>query len=257
VPAVDERLVMPGARYEIIDGRVVHVSPADPPHASRHSKLSALLEAYTADGYDAASDMLTRTSHTSDIAPDGSVYPTGPDEATGGRRLEELAFEIVSTQSMSLSRRKAARLADRGVRRIFAIDVERSRVLEWSRTDRRWERLADNAEIVDPVFVLPLAVSDLVHAARSDDAVARALLAKQNPVLERAGAEREQRGRALGLLEGKAQAIVAILRSRGIELSPADEARIRGTTHDPTLDTWLDRAVTCREAADLFTAERE
>lgn len=53
---------MPETRYGVIDGRVVYVSPADPPHASRHSKLSALLEASVAPGFEAASDMLTRTS---------------------------------------------------------------------------------------------------------------------------------------------------------------------------------------------------
>ena len=35
-----------------------------------------------------------------DIAPDVSVYPAGPDPTTGGRQLEQLAFEIVSTQSL-------------------------------------------------------------------------------------------------------------------------------------------------------------
>jgi hypothetical protein len=32
LPAVDERLVAPESRYEILDGRIVHVSPAHPPH---------------------------------------------------------------------------------------------------------------------------------------------------------------------------------------------------------------------------------
>ena len=80
---VDERLVMPETRFEIIDGEVIYVSPADPPHATRHSKLSALLEAYAAPGYEAASDMLTRTSEKGDMAPDGSVYPLAPDPNTG------------------------------------------------------------------------------------------------------------------------------------------------------------------------------
>lgn len=62
LPAVDERLVAPGSGYEIIDGMLVHVPPADPPHAMRQSKGASLFEAYTRAEYDVATQMLTRTS---------------------------------------------------------------------------------------------------------------------------------------------------------------------------------------------------
>jgi hypothetical protein len=45
---------------------------------------------------------------------------------------EHLVFEVVSTESIGHAARKAAKLSARGVRRVFAIDVERSRALEWS-----------------------------------------------------------------------------------------------------------------------------
>jgi hypothetical protein len=54
---------------------VEYVAPAAEPHATRHSKLSALLEAHVGDGYEVASDMLTRTSALDDVAPDASVFP--------------------------------------------------------------------------------------------------------------------------------------------------------------------------------------
>src|SRR5947207_1749403 len=69
LPAVDERLVMPETRFEVIDGKVLYVSPAAEPHGSRHSKISALLEAYVAPGYEVAVDMLTRTAVKGDLAP--------------------------------------------------------------------------------------------------------------------------------------------------------------------------------------------
>ncbi len=47
LPAVDERLVAPGSGYEILDGIVVPVPPALPPHATRQSKIASLFEAYT------------------------------------------------------------------------------------------------------------------------------------------------------------------------------------------------------------------
>jgi hypothetical protein len=85
LPPVDERLVMPESGYEVVDGQVVRVSPADPPHASRHSKVSALLEAYVVPGYDAA-----RTSALGDMAPPRATVAAGssaiPEPASVGRR---------------------------------------------------------------------------------------------------------------------------------------------------------------------------
>ena len=132
LPAVDERLAAPETRFEVIDGKAVTVAPADEPHAERHGALAALVRAHRADGYAVAVDMLTRTSFTDDIAPDVSLYRAARDPTTGGRRLEEMAFEIASTESIGRVAGKAAKLAARGVRRIFAIDVERARVLEWA-----------------------------------------------------------------------------------------------------------------------------
>ena len=37
---------------------------------------------------------------TDDAAPDVSVYPLERDASTGGRRIEELAFEVVSTERL-------------------------------------------------------------------------------------------------------------------------------------------------------------
>src|SRR4051812_26688388 len=82
-PPVDERLVMPETRYEVIEGKIEYVPPSDEPHGTRHSKISALLEIYAGPGYDVASDMLTRTSEKGDMAPDASVFPEARDAETG------------------------------------------------------------------------------------------------------------------------------------------------------------------------------
>jgi len=129
LPDIEDRLVEPEARYEMLDGELVYVSPADRPHGRRHAKILALLEAYAAPGFEVSCDLLTRTSQVDDVAPDASVYPEAPDPRTGGRQLEQLAFEVVSTESMGHASRKARKLTRRGVRRVFAIDVQRSRVL--------------------------------------------------------------------------------------------------------------------------------
>ena len=140
-PDVDERLVMPETRFEIIDGKVEPVPPSDEQHGTRPSRGSALLESYAAAGYSVASDMLTRTSTTGDMAPDASVFPSARDRRTGGRQLEELAFEVLSSERLGHAARKARALAERGVRKIFAIDVERKSALVWLAKTSSWQIL--------------------------------------------------------------------------------------------------------------------
>src|SRR4029079_9287294 len=79
LPPIDARLIAPESRYEIYEGELAYVSPAAPPHGTRHSKLAALVEAHAHPDFEVASDLLTRTSETSDVAPDVSVYPDAED----------------------------------------------------------------------------------------------------------------------------------------------------------------------------------
>lgn len=253
LPAVDDRLIMPDTRYEVVDAKVVHVSPALEPHGSRHSKLSALLEAYAAPGYNAASDMLTRTSHESDFAPDGSLYPAARDPETGGRQLEQLAFEVVSSESLAHAGNKASALVQRGVRRVFAIDVENERGLEWSQANDTWEILDHEAVIDDPALVLPLPVRDLVASVTTDDAVARALLAKRNRVLASAMEAERTEGQTMG----KTEAILAVLESRGLAPTEAQRRTILATVDQATLDRWLASVAKCAVVAELLGLDDE
>jgi len=260
LPEIDERLIWPETRYEVVDGEVCYVSPAEPPHAILHARLAALLEAHAAEGFETAVDMLTRTSHRGDMAPDGSVFPEALDPETGGRQIEQLAFEIVSSESIAHAGRKALALTGRGVRRVFAVDVEKSRVLEWSRDTGAWQLLASGAAIADAALVLPLPVGALLDAAEADDAVSRAMLAKKNPVLTRAVAEGEARGRAAGEARGRAEgeargraeAIVAVLAARGLTPTAAQLELLHATSDGATLATWLARAVVAARVDAVF-----
>lgn len=219
-PPIDERLVEPETPYEMDDGELVYVSPADPPHAMLQSKLAALLEAHVHGDFRVAVDMLTRTTATSDQAPDASVFPKAPDPVTGRRQLEHLAFEIVSTQSWASATRKGRRLADRGVRRVFAIDLDDERIYEWSRAGDAWTPLEPTSSIEDPALAVPLPLAPLLGAVDSDDAVANALRAKRNPAFlaERAQAQLELLRR---LLVVKFAAIPPALEARLASATPA------------------------------------
>ena len=250
-PAVDERLVMPETRFEIIDGEVVYVPPSDESHGTLHASLSAILKAHAAPAYSTAVDMLTRTSVKGDMAPDASVFPAERDPATGGRKIEALAFEVVSTERLSHAATKARALIGRGVRRVFAIDVKRRRALEWSRGTDAWEILPKDGTIADETLVRPMSIPALVDATGADDEIAAALLAKKNPVLEGALADAEKRGEERGELRGKAVALVAILSARGLRVQKKAEERILAAA-DVELDAWLARATTCASVEDLL-----
>jgi Uma2 family endonuclease len=251
LPAVDDRLIAPESRFEIIDGKLEYVPPAHEPHGTRHSEVCALLEAHVVEDYDVACDMLTRTSEQSDFAPDASVFPIERDPATGGRRLEELAFEILSSERLKHAAEKARALSARGVRKVFAIDVEKKRVLVWSVATNAWEMVPTSGAIVDPAFAVPLPIAALAGAAQADDAVARALLARKHPVIETALEEREARGHEAGKVQGKIEGILVVLRARGLKAQPALLQQLRART-DAELDALLGRALTCTSVDELL-----
>jgi Uma2 family endonuclease len=268
LPDVDERLVMPETRFEVLDGKVEFVAPSDEPHGSRHSKISALLEAYAASGYDVASDMLTRTSAKNDLAPDASVFPSARDPGTGGRQLEELAFEVLSTERVGHAAKKARALTERGVRRVFAIDVERKRALVWSATTNTWQMLPLDSAIDDQALALPLPLRALVEAISCDDAVAQALLAKKNPVIATALARAERKGKAegrragkvegrregerAGAIKGAIKTLLAVLAARGLDVRKKHEKQIRSTADEAVLAAWIVRAVNCASVDELL-----
>jgi Uma2 family endonuclease len=255
-PAVDDHLVPPGAEYEIWDGEIVEVPAAEEPHAERHSKVAALIEAHAGPEFDVASEMLTRTSQAREFAPDVSVYPMARDPVTGGRQLEHLAFEVVSTVPLSTTGARAAELMRRGVRRVFAIDVGRSRVMEWLVALGTWSMLQAGTYIDDRSLAVPLPIDELVRAGKADDAVARALIDNGNPVIAEVRAQERAAGRQEGLSEGQRQgqrdAILQVLEARGIELSPHARARILGERDPERLRGWLGCAARCSSAAELF-----
>jgi hypothetical protein len=112
-----------------------------------------------------------------------------------------------------------------------------------------WCELDAAGHIHDPALAAPLPIEVMIHAARADDAVARALLVKRNPVLEATRA----RDRAEGHAAGKAEAVIAIVTVRGLSPDHASRARILGERDLARLDRWITRAMTCATIAELFT----
>jgi hypothetical protein len=259
-PRVDDHLVVPElTRDEIIDGRRMVTHAALPPHATRQCDLDYVVRAHVAPGYISASDLLTRFGEKSDFASDTCIYREAVDPATGTRSLEEIAFEVVSTQSERKVTKKAIEMQRRGVRRIFGVFLKRPRVCEWSAESESWETLAADSSIEDRCLVAPLAVAALLDAALADNAVAEALIVKGNPVLRKREAAAEAKGEARGVvqgkargeIQGKAESILEILAARGLAVSPAQRQEILDCQDLDRLSHWLRRAVLAASAGEI------
>jgi Putative restriction endonuclease len=249
LPAVDDRLVAPEAHAEIVDGRVYRTMGANPPHATRHFEAAHVFAGVLAEGYAGAVDMLTRADEDSDAAPDVSIFPSAPDPKTGGRAIEEIAFEVLDTERLAHATDKVEKFAKRGVRRLFAVKVASRKVYEWDHAHHDWTELDADAEITDRCFRVPLPVAALLDRVLADDTVARALLASKNRVLETALHARETRGG----LSARRLALRSVLAARGVTLAEGVAAHIEGCEDAATLDAWIARAATATAADDVFT----
>lgn len=183
-PYLDERLVEPETRQEMVRGCRVYAAPALPEHADQHTELDRVIGNCTPPGYVASTDLLTNAGPGSDFATDTCIRRKGTDPRTGSRYLEEVAFEIVNTQSVRNMTVRAQELTTCGVRRIFAIFVKTGEVCEWSSALARFVPLDPNDTLEDHTLVRPLPVRALLDAAEADKAVGYALKAKGNPVFD-------------------------------------------------------------------------
>ncbi|MEZ4410265.1 MAG: Uma2 family endonuclease [Polyangiales bacterium] len=228
LPAIDDRLATPEGHDEVIDGVRYRTMGANPPHATQHVEVAHIFRGTLAPGYRAAVDMLTRSKKETDAAPDVSVFPEGADPVTGGRKLEEIAFEVCDTEGDKHVTAKARALAMRGVRRLFYIRLSDRAVHEWDHPSGAWARLSDDAVIEDRCFRVPIPVAALVDQVLADDTVARALLAAGNAVLAGAIKEGREQGREQGREEGREEVFALLCAQKlGRELSDVERGSLR------------------------------
>jgi hypothetical protein len=206
-PKLDEHIVKPETREEMVRGQRIHAMPSLPPHGDQHFRLDYIIGAHLRPEYIGSTDMLTRSSVTSDFATDTCVRKSGINPATNERYLEEVAFEVVYEQTWRDITDRAEDLTKRGVRRVFAIFVKKRQVCEWSREGNRWVDVRPDEPIEDPCFASPLTVNALLDAAEADDSVARALLRKKNPVLEEVRKKEREQSLKKGLKKGRKEGV--------------------------------------------------
>jgi Uma2 family endonuclease len=251
-PAVDDHIVEPetDAREEMVRGQLVVAMPAQPPHGDQHTLLDFAITPHVAPGYVPSTDLLTRFSEGSNFAADLSIRRAGKDEH-GHRHLEELAFEVVSTQTRRDMTIRAEDMTTRGVRRVFAIFVDEDQRLEDTTVEEfiadegRWRVLDFDERLEDPTLVRPLPVRALLDAALALDETVKVAEAKGSPRTREIRAEGVRKGLVEGKREGKREAIEALCTALAIPLTPEQRASLR-ELDEVQLDALLGRVATER-----------
>lgn len=247
-PRLDDHIVTPGTREEMVRGRRVIAQPANPPHADLHNRLGSVIEQHAAPGYIVSSDLLTRVNEGSNFATDTSVRHAGIDPNTGDRYLEELVFEVVSTQSMADIRARAEDLSDRGVRRVIAIFVKRGEVREWDPRENRWVTLSLDGVLKDRTLVRPVEIRALLDEAVARSSIVKALDSRKEPELMRLKQTEREEGRRQAL----STSIVRLLEKRGLAPTPEQVEVLTNCRDTQRLERWLEATLDVASVAELL-----
>ncbi len=263
-PRIDDYVVEPGTNTELFEGEVRECLPANPAHSMQQGAVAILLGAYRARGYLIDIDLLTRQSRMNNFASDVCIRQRGLDPKTGGRYLEELAFEIKATQRPGDLKKRARIMAECGVRRVFAIpvkggdggdDLVAGPLLEWQRERDDWVEHAADAKLVDRCFDRPLPVAALLTAVTDDESLQRAVLTSESPLMMERDQTLVQRGEKQGELSGVRRSILALLAHngaiRGIDGERA-RAYVDACDDERVLLRWLTRAGHARDLEAVF-----
>jgi hypothetical protein len=261
-PRLDDRLVTPEGREEVINGQRVYAAPANPEHGDPHLRIDVVVGTNVKPGYVGSTDMLTRSSAKHDFASDTSVRREGINPLTKERYLEELVIEVVNTQGDKGITDKAVAMTERGVRRVLGVFVRDELVCEWR--GGAWAELPLDSMIEDVALAAPLKVRALLDKAAMGEAAVQGLIARKEPAMLRAltesekrGEERgEKRGEKRGERNGELRARRATLRTvagaRGFSLSAAQEARVEACDDAAVLDGWIRRVVTAGSVDEVL-----
>jgi hypothetical protein len=254
--APDDRLARPDVgRFgeEVVNGDRRMCMGAMAEHADPQSRLNILVGVCLAKGYVTSVELLTRRDEESDFATDVCVRRVGVDPETGSRYVEEVSFEVANTQTLkNLEEIRVPKLLASGIRRVFVVLVQEGDVLEWSTLKEEWIGWAPGEEILDPVFVQPLAVTAILDAAAVDQLVSKAQLTKEEPYLMEEIKKRELKAQARGEARGLAKSILRAFKKHGITLNAENREAILECHDMAILERWFDKALGARSAAEVL-----
>ncbi|WP_428268199.1 hypothetical protein [Haliangium sp.] len=262
---MSDTVVEPETNQEYFRGEVRECLPAKATHSMQHSNVVGVLWAYAKPEYTVDIDLLTRLDEDNNFASDACLRRRDIDPATDDRYLEEVAFEIKATQRPGDLRTRARLMAQRGVRRVFAIAVKGDKaggnlvagpLLEWQPERDDWKTWGEDERLEDPCLSRPLPVGALLDAVQAEKAIVNAVIVSDHPDMVKHDEEVLQQGIDLGTRKGEdigmRKALLRLMHARGLTAGETARARIDACTDADVLNRWIDRAATANELADIF-----
>ncbi len=252
-PPVSDYKVEPETNKEYFQGEVRECLPANPTHSSQHSRVVKVLGAYAKPEYTVDIDLLTRQDKNNNFASDVCLRWRGIDPATEDRYLEEVAVEIKATQRAGDLKERARLMAQRGVRRVFAIPVKGDKagdnlvagpLLEWQPELDDWKTWGEDELLEDRCLTRPLRIKALLDAVVAEEAIATAVLASNLPIVVKHNEEMENRGMR--------KSLVLMLSTRGFEVDENARERIETCSDERILVRWIERAVSAGSVDEIF-----
>ncbi len=252
MPGVDDRLAIPEAGEEYVDGVRYEVLAGEAEHADPQCQLAYVVRACVAEGYIASTELLTRVDQGSDFATDVCVRRAGMDPRTRQRYLEELSFEVANTQTLGKLEKRAKKLMARGVRRLFAVMVEEGQIREWTQRGG-WRVRSESGEIRDRTFGRALRIRAILDAAEADRMVVEALWAKREPHLVKLVDQGREEGREEGRAKGLAEAILRAFERHGLTVPRRERQTLLTCRDTDLLMRWLDDVLVSDTAAKVLS----
>lgn len=241
-----------GDPYELDRGHPIEVMPTRRRGGRIQGRINAIIGSDPAVkqsgvevGYSVAPDSLR--------APDISVLPDTPDPEGWDPQAPPLAIEVADRgQDEADLVRKVETLLAAGTRYFWVVRVHSRRrrvdVFEAGQPKREY---FDGDELTAPgVLALPVPVTALFEANHGNDVVLRNLLSREGYASIEAV---QDEGRQEGRQEGRTEALLLVLRARGLSMGDDDIARIRSSTDAAQVERWLARAVVATTLAEVLS----
>lgn len=184
-------------------------------------------------------------------APDISIGNVPAEQPGWAEGAPPLAVEYADTgQDNADLELKVQQLLAAGTRYLWVVRLTGPRRVEVHEPSQPMRVVDAGGELTAPgILQNPVPVAALYDRSASLDVALRNLLQRQGyPDLEAVRAE----SRLEGKLEGRAEALLTVLATRGLPLSEAQRARILACADAATLDRWLASATTGATAGEVL-----
>jgi Uma2 family endonuclease len=189
-------------------------------------------------------------------APDVSVgdFANEPGWAPGA---PPLAVEYADTgQDEAELKKKIAELLEAGTQHVWVVRLVGPRRVEVHENGKPMRLAKHGDELTAPgILQNPVPVLALYDREAAHEATLRNLLQRRGyESLDAVRAEAEARGKTEGELDGRREALFAVLKARGLAVSEEDRARIVTAKHADALDRWIVQATSAGTTADALAA---